>query len=198
MRDATAVLLISDISGYTRFLTDRVIALRHREEIISELIEAMLDQATHPLTVNKLQGDALLAYAEFDPSNAGEVATSVLAQALALHRAFRETRAAVQLARRHCACEACATIHALGIKSFLHSGDIVIKQIRQFDEIAGEDVILIHRLLKNRVPEREFVLQTDAFRRHLPMARQTGLPHCERTDDTGDVDCWIVTAEAAE
>jgi len=38
-----------------------------------------------------------------------------------------------------------------------------IKKIRQFEELAGEPVILIHRLLKNTIQAKEYILLTQAF-----------------------------------
>lgn len=40
---------------------------------------------------------------------------------------------------------------------------MIVKQVRQFTEIAGEDVILIHRLLKNSIDSDEYILLTDSF-----------------------------------
>lgn len=39
----------------------------------------------------------------------------------------------------------------------------MFKKIRQFEEIAGEDVIIVHRLIKNSIPSNEYILMTDAF-----------------------------------
>jgi hypothetical protein len=52
----------------------------------------------------------------------------------------------------------------LKLKAFLHTGEIAVKQIRQFTEVAGQDVILIHRLLKNSIDSREYILFTEPFR----------------------------------
>jgi hypothetical protein len=38
-----------------------------------------------------------------------------------------------------------------------------MKKIRQFEELAGADVILIHHLLKNSVAAKEYILMTQAF-----------------------------------
>lgn len=194
MRETPAVLLISDISGYTEFVTNPVIALRHREEIISELIEVMIDEAVYPLTVNKLEGDAMLAYAEFDPSTGEHVAASVLDQARALHRAFAARREAVRVARRNCACDACATVDRLGIKTFLHAGIIAIKQIRQFSEIAGASVILIHRLLKNTVAAREYLLLTADFQALLGEPPADARAHREDAAGIGQIECQLLPA----
>ena len=49
----------------------------HAEEIIFELLEAVIDHAAHPLTLNKLEGDAAFLYAEMDSGNQAAVARDV-------------------------------------------------------------------------------------------------------------------------
>ena len=45
----------------------------------------------------------------------------------------------------------------------MHQGPAVFKQIRQFDELAGEAVILAHRLLKNTIADSQYILMTEEF-----------------------------------
>ena len=40
---------------------------------------------------------------------------------------------------------------------------MAVKRVRQFEELAGEDVIIIHRLLKNSIDQKEYILITDNF-----------------------------------
>ena len=42
----------------------------------------------------------------------------------------------------------------------MHSGEALFYRIQQFDELSGEDVILVHRLLKNSVAHDEYILMT--------------------------------------
>lgn len=162
MRLTRAVLAIADISGYTEFIRNREVSLLHAEQIIADLLGAVVEGAEHPLTLNKFEGDALLLYAEID-SEAATVVHDVYQQAQRFFTSFREQQARVKKMRAHCECDACANISQLTLKAFLHVGEIAIRQWRQFTELAGEPLILIHRLLKNRVPVREYLLMTDAF-----------------------------------
>ena len=52
-----------------------------------------------------------------------------------------------------CKCGTCADIGKL--KSFVHYGDF---DKRDFKEIAGQDVILAHRLMKNSISVSEYML----------------------------------------
>lgn len=166
IRSTEAALVILDISGYTRFIHQRQISLVHAEAIISELMESIIDQAAFPLQVNKLEGDAALLFAE----TGGEPALalqSVYTQVRQFFPAFQQCVQNIREARRNCGCDACANIASLRLKAIIHVGAIVVKRVRQFEEIAGEPVILLHRLLKNAVPESEYLLLTAAAHQWL-------------------------------
>ena len=65
------VLVLADISGYTRFMRVHTMSLLHAEAIITDLLEAVIDQAEHPLTLSKLEGDAVFLYATLDGDDHG-------------------------------------------------------------------------------------------------------------------------------
>ena len=164
MRLTQAVLVIADISGYTEFIRMREISLLHAEQIIADLLTAIVEGAEHPLTLNKFEGDALFLYAEVaaDPR---AVAIDVYRQAQRFFAAFERQIDVVKSQRSHCNCDACSTIDRLCLKAILHVGEVAIRQWRQFTELAGEPVILVHRLLKNHVPARAYLMMTEEFRR---------------------------------
>src|SRR5690349_947903 len=87
MRLTHAVLVLADISGYTSFITNRETSLLHAEQIITALLEAMIDRTEHPLTLNKLEGDAAFFYAESGADPAAAM-RDVLLQVQALFTAF--------------------------------------------------------------------------------------------------------------
>ena len=80
-----AVVVLADISGYPKFVTLHTMSLLHAEKIITELLEAVIDATSEPLQVNKLEGDAILFYAEAGQS-ASETAHDVLDQCLAFNQ----------------------------------------------------------------------------------------------------------------
>ena len=163
IRTTDAVLVVVDISGYTRFVQQRTVSLQHAEAIVTELIEAIIDRASHPLVVNKLEGDAALLYAETHGDRRGATA-SAIRQVAQFFLAFAARLESIKVARSHCSCDACANLGALQLKAFVHLGEIVIKQVRQFEEIAGEAVILVHRMTKNSLPLHEYLLMTEPVR----------------------------------
>ncbi len=75
--------------------------------------------------------------------------------------AFHDRISKIKL-ENQCSCGVCSHIDALKLKIVAHSGEAFFYQINQFNELSGKDVILTHRLLKNSVPEDEYILMTDA------------------------------------
>lgn len=179
-------LVIVDISGYTHFIRSQKMSAIHAEEIVFDLLEAVIDHAEYPLTLNKLEGDAIFLYAEIGENDIMEVAQDVAKQALGFFEAFYNRAQTLTNERAECSCDACQHVHDLRLKVLLHSGAAVFRTIRQFNELAGEDVISIHRLLKNNIPAREYILMTEAF--HNLAGNLTDMSHTtheEHYDDLG-------------
>lgn len=156
-----AIIILLDISGYTRFIRLHKMSLIHAEKIISELFEAVIQTAAPPVVLNKLQGDAVLFYAPVQEEQSASA--EILRQVRAFFIAFISKERELISVCNYCVCEACAQVKELKLKAIVHIGDIVIKKILQFEEIAGESVILAHRLLKNSVEEEEYILMSEPF-----------------------------------
>jgi hypothetical protein len=79
---------------------------------------------------------------------------------------FREKLA--ELGRSNtCTCHACTHLEKLRLKIIVHSGEVLFHRVLHFNEMAGADVIIVHRLLKNSVPATQYLLLTEAARREL-------------------------------
>jgi hypothetical protein len=193
MRLAHAFLVIVDISGYTVFIHERETSLLHAEQIITELMETVMDRAEHPLTVNKLEGDAALMYSECEAGDVG-AARDVLAQVKAFFPAFAACSERLRAERAVCGCEACGGIAKLRLKAFVHVGELAIKRVRHFEELAGESVILVHRLLKNTVAQREYVLMTEAVRAAAALDEALLVKHVETLEGVGTAQLWLCSA----
>jgi class 3 adenylate cyclase len=155
-----AVVVLADIGGYTRFVKSHAQALLHAEKIITELLESVIDAAEHPLSLNKLEGDAALFFAIAD-SDPEAVVQSALKQVAGFFKAFAVRRADL-IGATVCDCSACQGIDRLTIKVIVHFGEVAFKRVRSFEELAGETVIVAHRLLKNSVADPEYILVTTA------------------------------------
>jgi hypothetical protein len=195
MRLTHAVLVLADISGYTSFITANETSLLHAEQIITALLEAMIDLSVQPLTLNKLDGDAAFFWDESGDDRAAAL-RDALVQVQALFSAFDSKLAEVGAERANCTCEACANISGLRIKAFVHCGEVAVKQVRQFEELAGTEVILVHRLMKNHLAEKEYVLMSEAAATAWPLPGGAGRAHAEDFEGLGELRLTVLAREA--
>lgn len=192
MRLTHAVLILADISGYTDFITNREVSLLHAEQIITDLLESMIDRTEHPLILNKLEGDAAFLYAETGSDHSAAV-RDALKQVHLLFDAFDARLQHIRVERSNCSCDACANVGRLKLKAFAHCGEIAVKQVRQFEELAGENVILVHRLMKNHLAEREYVLLSEAIAGALPLPADRGRRHAEPFEGMGELTLTVLS-----
>lgn len=193
MERKAVALLIVDISGYTHFIKSHRTSMIHAEEIIFDLLEAVIDRAEYPLILNKLEGDALFLYADMLVGEETAVAYDVMRQVLAFFNAFHARKDELVRERTDCGCYACRRVSDLRLKGFLHQGQAFLRKIRQFEELAGEDVILIHRLLKNTIPATEYIVTTCPFFRLIANQEVShrSHPHQVHYDDFGMIDLQV-------
>jgi hypothetical protein len=158
-------LLLADISGYTSFVAGT--ELDHSHEILSDLLEIICIQIEKLLTIHKLEGDAVFAYAPEEIISRGE---TILELVESTYMAFRDRQTDIKRSTT-CTCRACQNIPSLDLKFIVHHGDYIIQQVRGIREMVGSDVNLVHRLLKNHVTEatgwRAYLMITEPCLAHL-------------------------------
>ncbi len=167
LREEKVLLLIADISGYTDFMLANEKSLEHSHIIISELIETILNEVQLPLSLAKLEGDAIFLYAVKDDAFAGRAA-DLGARVLRFFHVFSNKVAELTLSS-FCKCGACTNIERLKLKVVVHSGRCAFYQIANLTELSGVDVIIVHRLLKNSVGMSEYILLTEAAEQDLQL-----------------------------
>lgn len=138
-------LLLADISGYTSYVAST--ELTHSQEILSELLELIVSRFSTRMTIHKLEGDAVFAYMPESKLERGE---SLFELIESTYVAFRNKRESAQR-RTTCTCNACRNIPNLDLKFIAHYGEYVVQDVMGTKELAGSDVNLVHRLLKNHV-----------------------------------------------
>jgi Protein of unknown function (DUF2652) len=187
----STLLLIADIAGYTRFMKFHYMSLVHAQEIIAKLLEAVIDAAAPALRLAKLEGDAAFFYlpgaadGKFDPA-------LVAARTAAIYRAFH-ARAADLKMNTLCPCDGCQQAGELKIKLVGHVGAVAVQKVKQMTELAGLDVILVHRMLKNDVPVPEYLLMTRPVYEMLePTLRERASPLDVQLDDLGNADAYYL------
>jgi Protein of unknown function (DUF2652) len=162
------MLIIADISGYTRYMTANAKTLAHSQSIITELVESIIEQVQVPLEVAKLEGDAIFLFCRKhrDAVQWNEIRAEISRRLLAFFQCFHEKLK--ELGRSNiCSCHACAHIEKLRLKIVVHSGVALFHRVLHFNELAGTDVIMVHRLLKNSVKAAQYLLLTEAAMREL-------------------------------
>ena len=152
--NSQTLLFIPDISGFTKFVN--ATEIEHSKHIISELLELLINNDKLGLKVAEIEGDAVFFYKKgVPPFNkiVGQVQTMFLKFHNHLKRYEKE---------RICRCGACKTAEKLSLKFVVHSGNVESLKIKGFEKLHGTDVILVHRLLKNDIEEKEYALFTNA------------------------------------
>lgn len=140
-------LVIADISGYTGYLAQ--VELQHAHEILTDLLECIVEKFKTALTISKLEGDAV--FANVDDANIPRP-ESLLELIETTYVEFRRHRDS-SLRATTCTCRACQNMSALELKFFVHHGEYMVQSISGIRELVGSDVNLIHRLTKNQVSE---------------------------------------------
>jgi len=153
-----AYFVIADISGYTSFLAG--VELDHAQDIIADLMGTVCKGLRPPFRLAKFEGDAAFVYAT------ANVDGSMLQDAIeSAYFKFRRRLRDIKQASV-CECKACAAMGNLDFKFVVHYGEMIKQKMGGREELAGRDVILVHRLLKNtvsnKVGSRAYALYSDA------------------------------------
>ena len=193
--DTEFLLLIADISGYTRFMMKNHTARVHAHGIISDLLAAVIKEVRTPLEVNKLEGDAMFMIAERRNEGWDAMVREIGARLEDFAAAFDRTLTELATSTI-CDCIACQQMVTLRLKIIGHYGAAVRSKVAGFDEVSGVDVIVLHRLLKNGVSGSEYILLTEpAFRLLSPPGDY--VVHHERYEDVGDIPSRLRTLTAS-
>ncbi len=156
-----ALLVIADIGGYTRFMRVHRINLAHAQYVVAQLLEAVIDGAEPRLKLAKLEGDAAFFYALVPEGKKNDEVAAFADIVASIRRSFLGRRMELETDRL-CTCDSCVQAGQLNLKFVAHVGEVAFQKVKRYTELAGVDVILVHRLLKNSVPVPEYVLMSEA------------------------------------
>jgi len=150
-----AVLLIADIGGYTHYMNWNRSHLAHAQQTVAGLLESVID-AGKGLKLAKLEGDAAFFW---EPDGNANVLVCDRLRRMRQSFLARRQRIKTDIA---CECASCSQLDNLSLKFVAHQGEVAEQKVKRHVELAGVDVILLHRMLKNTVPVPEYVLMTEA------------------------------------
>jgi uncharacterized protein YndB with AHSA1/START domain len=192
----SACFAIADISGYTHFVSG--VELDHAQDIIADIMDTLVRALRPPFRLAKFEGDAAFVYALTDKVD-GPLLQDAIEQA---YFAFRKRLRSIKQANR-CECQACSRMQSLDVKFVVHHGEFIRQKMSGREELAGRDVILVHRLLKNDLGKtfgpHAYALYSDACVRAMridPLA-QSLLEHAEAIEHIGETKCWVSDIQEA-
>lgn len=168
--------VLADIGGYTTFLSE--VGITHAKEITSHLFNGMVKVNRRRWKVGNVVGDCLFLY-----TDSRESPDDLFAHLRGLYENFRESIAEIASGST-CRCGACDRGGDLSLKFVVHAGEFETQQIAGRQELIGPDIVVAHRLLKNSVPLREYVLLTTPL---ADVAQASGLPAEPGRDDYQDI-----------
>jgi uncharacterized protein YndB with AHSA1/START domain len=182
--------LIADISGYTGYLAD--VELEHAQDILADLIGAVVTALRPNFRLAKLEGDAAFTYMIGETVDGSMLLDTIERCYFGFRRRRRDVRQATS-----CECNACARIPDLDLKFVVHHGAAILQKVAGRQELLGSDVVVVHRLLKNEVVEE---LGIDAYalisQACIDAAGINPGPlgmraHTETYDRIGDIHGWV-------
>jgi len=187
-------LLLADISGYTSFIARTEI--EHAENVISPLLETIIEKLDELFTFVKLEGDAVFAYVPEDQVKNCSVMLELIDHT---YRIFRDSATDMH-EHATCPCLACKAIPSLDLKFFVHYGEYVIQKVAGTIDLLGNDVTLIHRLAKNHVTESTgwngYVLFTGHCLEHMGEDKKPFIRQAETYEYLGDVETYVMNMRA--
>ena len=191
-----AYFAIADISGYTSFLAG--VELDHAQDIIADFMDTAVKGLRPPFRLAKFEGDAAFVYAVAEKLDGSLLQDAIEFGLFQVPSASARRQAGLDLR-----CKACVAMSDLDFKFVVHHGEMVKQKMGGREELAGRDVILVHRLLKNTVSEkvgsRAYALYSDACIQTMGIdpAAQELVEHHETIDIIGDVKLWLRDLEDA-
>lgn len=175
-------LVLADISGYTAFVADT--ELEHSREILNELLEGLVRGLAQHLRIGQIEGDAIFALGEHLPDDPRLWLEDIFI------RYHRHLNAIKRVST--CPCNACVSVGSLTLKFICHYGEYLPQSFMGKETFIGNAVNQVHRLLKNTVPSREYLLVTKETMGHLPDDVRSMLTPHEEKYDLGVLECgWL-------
>ena len=206
LEQRTGYLLIADISGFTQFIKIHDVKNKplvgsilanywesHAEVLIKDLIEVIIAAFEPCMKLNKIEGDAAFFFLEDNGTD--KQADEILDHMETARRAFNKRLKELTFVES-CPCDPCQQSKNLKLKIVVHYGTFHEITIRNFSELSGKDVILVHRLLKNSINVSEYWLMTKQFSSLVEQPINLKINEIkEKIDDFGKLSLDLVTFE---
>jgi hypothetical protein len=196
-RTEPACLVIADIAGYSSYLAG--VELDHAQDILADLIDTVVGALRPSFKLAKLEGDAAFVWVPTETVDGPGLQDIIEGCYFAFQRRIRNIRQAST-----CECNACSRIPGLDLKVVAHHGSVARQRMAGREELVGSDVVVVHRLLKNRIAEvlgvPAYALYTDALTGAMGLSDPSvaGMrEYRESFESVGEVTGWVTDLAAA-
>lgn len=157
MKGEPMLICIPDISGFTEFMSETDF------ELSSKIIPALLNQIIYTnkigLKVSEIEGDAVLFF------KTGEMPSleNLIEQCRRFYTEFYKELNSLRVKHKKNK-DADSIPDILGLKIILHYGkEIALTKVGNSIKLFGEDLIIAHKLLKNKIRLSEYLLLTEGL-----------------------------------
>lgn len=141
------MVFIPDISGFTKLV--RHTDLNTGKIITYELLSALIHSNTLNLEISEIEGDAVFFYKRKSIPDAKQLYQQFETMKVAFDKKVLDLQKRFHLELN------------LTLKAIAHYGEMSEFSIEGFRKLYGEVVVEAHRLLKNHIPARSYLLITD-------------------------------------
>jgi len=149
-----AFICIPDISGFTRFMSEN--KMDFSKKMIPGLLQSLVDANAINLKVGEIEGDAVVFYRFGELPSLQEIAD----QCKQFYLNFNEQLK--KLMEMHAGdFHQNISSNRLSLKIIVHAAEMISAQINGNTKLIGEDMVIAHKLLKNNIPEPEYVLLSE-------------------------------------
>ena len=151
MKIQKSIIIIVDVRQHAGSQNGDPHSMLEAETTHSELMQTIAHEFTAPVKLNKLMGDTAIFFAPVDNGNESDVAKKIFHQAISAFRAFNKKNDQLGM-------------DGLALKMFIHSGNIVEKQLLNKIELCGDELIIANRLLrKNSIQSHQYISMSDKY-----------------------------------
>jgi hypothetical protein len=150
-----ATIIIPDISGFTEFISKTDLA--QSSAILCDLLNNLIAVADTRFTVAEVEGDAILFYSPDIRIDIQDVTNYCIRAFRRFHQTLNKISGKIADAAMR------EMLEKLTVKFICHYGEFTEISIHNFKKPMGVEIVTAHMLLKNQIPDDEYILLTDNY-----------------------------------
>ena len=150
-QEGPALICIPDITGFTRFMAET--DLTFSRKVIPPLLRSIVASNTLSMSVGEIEGDAILFYRFGKLPALRELSDQCKKFYADFHEELESLRKEFPED-----FEKYISSNKLSLKIVLHAAEMTSSHIGGMIKLIGEDVVVVHKLLKNSVEDAEYIL----------------------------------------